>query len=104
MRDFAILTALVVSLARPAVAQSQGRTDTLALTLEAAVRRALDQGTEMRVARAQLMDASGQVRQAFADSLPQVNGRLVYTRQFASLYQTAQPRTGGGASITTPVK
>lgn len=104
MRHLAILAALAAIFAPPALAQNPSRTDTVGLTLEAAVQRALDQGTEMRVARAQLMDASGQVRQAFADALPQVNGSLVYTRQFASIYQTANTGSGGDTSITNLFK
>ncbi len=77
--------------AAPLGAQAPG--DTVRLTLDAAVSRALTQGDEMRLARAQLMDAGGQVREAMAGALPQVTGSLVYTRQFASIFQGAASDT-----------
>ncbi len=76
------LWALVAAL--PAAAQTP--TDTVRITLDAAVRRALEQSDEIRLARADVMDANGRVREAFAGALPQITGSLVYTRQFASIY------------------
>jgi outer membrane protein TolC len=72
--------------AAPAVA-AQTPADTLRLTLDAAVRRALDEGTAMRLARADVIDANGQVREALSGALPLVTGSVLYTRQFASIYQ-----------------
>ena len=66
---------------------AQAPADSLRLTLDEAVQRALDQGVAMRLARATVLGANGQVRQAFSGALPQVTGSLVYTRQFASIYQ-----------------
>src|SRR4051812_42852011 len=67
------------------------------LTLEAAVKRALGEGEEMRSVQAQYRDTQGQVREALAGALPQVNGSVTYTRQFASIFQGL---TGGGPADT----
>ncbi|PYP31716.1 MAG: hypothetical protein DMD49_07555 [Gemmatimonadetes bacterium] len=79
-----IVLALV---ARGVQAQAAPTTDTVRLTLDQAVQRALEQSVDMRLARASVLEANGQVRQAFSGALPQVTGSLVYTRQFASIYQ-----------------
>lgn len=83
-----VAIALAAGLAASPVA-AQSPADTVHLTLEEAVRRALAAGEEMRLARAQVQDADGQVREAAAAALPQVTGSLVYTRQFASIFQGA---------------
>ena len=95
MRRFAMVLALGVGLAVPAGAQAPG--DTLHLTLEGAVRRAVEQGEEMRLARAQVLDANGQIREALSGALPQVTGSVTYTRQFASIFQ------GIGGSDTSSI-
>lgn len=92
MRYAALALAAAALAAGPARAQTAG--DTVRLTLDAAVQRALTRGEEMRLARAQVTQANGQVRQAFADALPQITGTVTYTRQFASIYQNL----GGGSS------
>jgi len=81
------ITLLAVLGVAPLSAQTPS--DTLRLTLEAAVERALDQGEEIRTARANVLEAQGQVREAVAAALPQVTGAVVYTRQFASIFQDA---------------
>lgn len=68
----------------PAAAQTPN--DTLRLTLDQAVQRALDRSFAMRLARADVLEADGQVREAFSAALPQVTGSLTYTRQFASIF------------------
>ena len=68
----------------PAAAQTPS--DTLRLTLDQAVQRALDRSFAMRLARADVLEAEGQVREAFSAALPQVTGSLTYTRQFASIF------------------
>ncbi|HTY07023.1 MAG TPA: TolC family protein [Gemmatimonadales bacterium] len=105
MRAFA-LAALAGVIALPLGAQTQGRTDTLRLTLEDAVARALAQGQEMRIARAAVQDADGQVREAVADGLPKLTGTIVYTRQFASIYQNlgSGPDTGFAGALTNLFK
>ena len=81
------LTLAAVFAAAPAPAATQTPPDTLRLTLTEAVDRALDQSFAMRVARAGVLDANGQVRVAFSSALPQITGSVLYTRQFASIYQ-----------------
>lgn len=91
--------ALAAALAAgPARAQTA---DTLRLTLNAAVQRALAQGEEMRLAQAQVTQTNGQVRQAFADALPQITGTVTYTRQFASIYQSLGGSGNGGDTTFT---
>src|SRR2546427_9732359 len=91
-----IVLALV---ARGVQAQAAPTTDTVRLTLDQAVQRALEQSVDMRLARASVLEANGQVRQAFSGALPEVTGSLVYTRQFASIYQGI----GGGGAVAPPV-
>lgn len=69
----------------PAAAQTPS--DTLHLTLDLAVQRALDRSFAMRLARADVLEANGQVREAMSAALPQVTGTLTYTRQFASIFE-----------------
>ncbi|MGE5667715.1 MAG: TolC family protein, partial [Betaproteobacteria bacterium] len=71
--------------AGPAAAQTP--VDTVHLTLDQAVQRALDRSFAMRLARADVLEADGQVREALSAALPQVTGTITYTRQFASIYQ-----------------
>ena len=94
-----VAIALLAGLSGPLSAQT--RSDTVSLTLDAAIQRALERGEEMRVARAQYQEASGQVREAFAGALPQINGSLTYTLQFASIFQNAANAGGGGDTSLT---
>jgi len=91
---YAMILGLLVGLAAPAAAQAP--TDTLRLTLDDAVHRALEQGIDMRLARAAVLGANGRVREAFASALPQVTGSFTYTRQFASIYSGLGGSDGGG--------
>ena len=91
-------TILALLFAAAVPLQAQTRADSSArppvkLTLEAAVKRALGEGEEMRSAQAQYRDTQGQVREALSGALPQVSGSVTYSRQFASIYQGL----GGGA-------
>jgi outer membrane protein TolC len=79
-------------------AQAQTPTDTLRLTLNAAVERALAQSEEIRLAHARVAETNGQVRQAFSEALPHLNGTVTYTRQFASIYQNLGGGGSGGGS------
>lgn len=90
-----VLTWLLVA---PSLA-AQVRPDTVRLSLDEAVARALELGEEVRVARAQVGDAGGQVREATAAALPEVRGSVVYTRQFASIFQGI----GAGDSTFGPI-
>jgi outer membrane protein TolC len=97
MRRPILVTVLALLTGPPAGAQTPG--DTVRLTLDAAVRRALEQSEEIRLARAQVMDANGRVREALSGALPQVTGSLAYTRQFASIYQGATEDTSAIAKL-----
>ena len=82
----AFVTALLtLASLRSTAAQAPG--DTLRLTLDTALRRALDQSFAMRLARADQAEANGQVREALSAALPQLTSSITYTRQFASIYQ-----------------
>ncbi len=97
---FAVAAALA---AAPARAQAPG--DTLRLTLDAAVQRALTQSEEVRLAEAQLNETNGQVREAFSGALPQINGSVTYTRQFASIFSgLSGSGSGGDTGITNLFK
>jgi outer membrane protein len=91
MRSRALMALLATGFGAPLHAQ-----DTLHLTLEAAVQRALERSEEMRVARSLVAEAGGQVREAWSGALPQLTGNLVYTRQFASIFQGVSADTGFG--------
>lgn len=81
---------MVVTLQAPA--------DTVRLTLADAVARTRERSEEMRLARAQVLDARGQVREAASAALPQVTGSVVYTRQFASIFEGL-----GGDTTLSPI-
>lgn len=69
-------------------AQGAGRAP-LRLTLEQAIQRALEEGSEVRIAAAGIKQAEGQVTQAWSTALPEVRASLTYTRTFASIYDIA---------------
>lgn len=98
MRRGALLLATVVAgAAHPATARAQAtsaplagpaRADSVAITLDDAIGRAVGQSQEVRLARAQVDLARSQVTSARAAALPQVNGGVNYTRTFASQFQS----------------
>jgi outer membrane protein len=92
MKRLAAVAVCALATARPTGAQTPS--DTLRLTLDAAVHRALDQSIAMRLARANVVDARGQVREALSGALPNVTGSIIYTRQFASIYQNLGGSSG----------
>lgn len=61
--------------------------DTLALTLEDAVARALATGEEARIARAAVLEAHGRVHEALSGALPQINSSLTYNRKLESIFE-----------------
>ena len=87
-----------------APARAQAPTDTLRLTLDAAIERALGQSEEIRLAKSQVAEMNGQVREAFAGALPQINGSVTYTRQFASIFQGLGGDNNGDTSFTNIFK
>lgn len=79
-----VLAVLAMALAGPARAQSG---DTVALSLDAAVARAVDGGEETGLARAQVAAASSGITAARAGMLPTVGTSMAYTRTFASVFE-----------------
>ena len=95
---------LLAALLAPAQAQARRVqpaapvTDTLRLTLDDATARALAHSEEMRTARANVRQTSGQVFQAASQALPQVSGNVVYSRRIESIYDSfssTAPDSGG---------
>jgi outer membrane protein TolC len=89
---FCVLAAAPLAAQQPA--DTMHVTDTVRLTLDAAIARGLERSEEMRLAAAAVRDARGQVREAFADALPQVSGAVIYQRMFASVFQEFASDTG----------
>lgn len=77
---FLILASLALTLAPPSVAAAQGAPDTLALSIEAAVERALRSSDEVRRALADVEVAEAQLLTARASALPQLRLNATYTR------------------------
>lgn len=72
------------------------REDTVALSISAAVRRALGDSEEVRLAQSQVELADAQVRVARSAALPQINGTFGYTRTIESAFG------GGGGTFELP--
>jgi outer membrane protein len=87
-------TLAAVLAAAPAALGAQtpaaGARDTVALSLDAAVQRALGQSEEVRLAQSQVEIAESQVREARAGALPQVSANVGYTRTFASSFSSGE--------------
>ncbi len=87
---------------KPAAAASPA--DTLPLTLDEAVRWALEHGPDARIAGEAIRAANGRVREAMAAAMPQVNANLVYSRKFDSIFQGVTPDTGVAGEIASLFK
>jgi outer membrane protein TolC len=87
--------------ARAAKAEpAAGPTDTLRLTLEQALERALGSGNEMRLAQAGIGVAEGRVKEVLAQALPQVTGTVSYNRKLDSIFKgVAETDTSGLGDI-----
>lgn len=70
----------------PGAEKGVRRETVVALSLDEAVRRALNQSEEIQLARSQLHLAEAQVAITRSQALPQINANLGYTRTFASLF------------------
>ena len=68
---------------------AQAGPDSVRLTITESVRRALSGSEEVRVARAQLANASAQARSARSALLPQISTSLLYTKTLRSVFQDA---------------
>ncbi|MGV3709573.1 MAG: TolC family protein [Gemmatimonas sp.] len=87
-----------------AVAQQPGRTaedrDTVAISIDEAVSRALSRSQEARLARLRVDLAATEVKKARADALPSITGTLDYTRTYATPFNTG----GGGFVLPDSLK
>jgi outer membrane protein TolC len=81
-------------LARPRPAAAPAPADTLRLTLDDALQRALTRSEEMRAAHALVKQTEGQVLEQLSRALPQVNGMVTYNRKIQSIFQDAVADTG----------
>ena len=102
MRRLGWTLAVVLGATAPAALAAQvpagapgARVDSVGLSLDEAVRRALGQSEEIRLARSQVELAETQVREARSGIYPQVNANVGYTRTFASSFS-------GGGGFTLP--
>lgn len=75
------------------------RADTIAVSVEEAVARALGQSQEARLARIQIDLAGAEVKKARAAALPSLDASLDYTRTYASPFNT-----GGGFVLPDSLK
>ncbi len=84
----------------PAFAGAQQATGARPLTLDEAIRLAARESEALQIARAGINRASGQLRQARSQYLPQVNSSLAYARTLRSQFSALA--SGGGGSDSTP--
>src|SRR5215208_6311110 len=90
------MTPELASAQQPAAAPVAGR----ALSLDDAIRLAARESEALQIARAGITRASGQLRVARSQYLPQLNGSLAYSRALRS--QFAALAGGGTDTSTTP--
>ena len=88
----------VMSLA-PALAGAQQPAAMRALSLDEAIRLAARESEQLQIARAGISRASGQVKQARSQYLPQVNSSLAYARTLRSQFSAL---ASSGSDSTTP--
>jgi outer membrane protein TolC len=69
-------------------------TDTLHLTLDDAIQRALSRSEEMRAAHAFVSQTEGRVLEELSRALPQVSGTVTYNRKLESIFQGVASDTG----------
>ena len=85
-----ILGLSLLGAADPVDAMEGSQVDTLQLSLEEAVVRALRDSEEIAAARAALSQADAQVTQATAGALPQINSSLTYNRAIKTIFDEAK--------------
>ena len=88
---------VVLALAPTPLAGQAAPREPLRLTLDAAIRRALGVGDDVRIAEAGVWQARSQVTQAWSSALPSLRVTLTYQRTFASVFQAL----GSGAGMPT---
>jgi outer membrane protein TolC len=81
-----VAVAVVLSAGPSALSAQSPPAQPVRLTMQEAVRRALQYGEEVRLARATVAQARGQVTEAFASALPEIRGSVTYQRTFASVF------------------
>lgn len=94
-RSFSWLGAALCALSLDARAQGAAPRDSVALTLEQAIARAVGESQEVRLARSQVELARTQVGAVRSGAFPQLDAQLGYTRTFASAFS-------GGGDIALP--
>jgi outer membrane protein len=108
-RAWGALAAAVSCLAAAPLAAQVPR-DTLPLTLQGAVTRALATSEEVEAARQRRLLAEAQITQARSGALPQISGGVVYNRTLASIFDNisfgpapGQGEGGGGDDVPNPL-
>ncbi|HEX8359639.1 MAG TPA: TolC family protein [Longimicrobium sp.] len=99
-RSILLLAALTAGAPRALPAQTApaapaSARDTVGISLEEALSRALSQSNDVRLAESEVRLAATQVTAARSAALPQLNANLAYTRTFQSPF-------GGGGGISIP--
>jgi outer membrane protein TolC len=89
MKRWIISAAMIAAFAGSADAQSAARPDSLPLSLEQALARALESSDEVKLAQSQVDVARAQVKDVRAGALPQINANLGYTRTLRSQFESA---------------
>jgi outer membrane protein len=99
-----------LALAAPLAAQTPrpgAPGDTVRLTLEEAVSRAVATNEQVEAARAQRQLAGAQITQARSGALPQISGGVVYNRTLASIFDNISfgppPEPGNGGDTPNPL-
>jgi outer membrane protein len=83
----------------PAFAGAQQPVGAHALSLDEAIRLAARESEQLQISRAGISRASGQVKQARSQNLPQVNSSLAYARTLRSQFSAL---AGAGVDSTAP--
>jgi len=98
MRTLRVLTAIAVVPAALAAQQpaAAGARAPIRLTIEEAVRRAVETGDEVRLAQVAVRQAEGQITQAWATALPDIRTSFTYQRTFASVFSSGGRSSGPG--------
>lgn len=86
----------------PTLAVAQQPVGARALTLDEAIRLAARESEQLQIARAGITRASGGVKQARSQYLPQVNGQLTYARTLRSQFSALASGGGPDSTSTTP--
>ena len=97
-RALALLLAVMSPALAPAQQPAVGAPPSHALSLDDAIRLAARESEALQIARAGISRASGQVRQARSQYLPQLNSSLAYSRALRSQFAAL---AGSGSSDST---